>query len=738
MKNLITSFVCILFLLIVFSITLNVEAATYYVSPTGNDNSGDGSEGNPWRNLSRAIYGAGKVAADSEIIMEDGYYLENATALGAIYTDSTYTIRARNNGAAILQCGNCTTYNLYMGGTAGAGATISGIFINNTLANTDCLGIRGSNVKAFVYNVTTRGCKDSIEFTTTGSTINQGIIDKCDLEGTRDGYTINLQTSGTTNVNITNNNFTKQITFNTPNSGIGYVNNSIYGDIRGRAGIEKYLNITPIVSPTKIDFSNVRLTQTYPIENFTFNQYGDVSENVTVIYFLNSTGFRIRNNSFGQENSYMNIHNTSYILNVININTWSGNITIENNSFYLNNTYAGIDALGVLETGMLDNISVTDNYLVMYNGTYGFNLGYCVKNSKIVNNTGYAMTGDISHFFGLGVESSVPTDQCYRMLTNNNISNNLVYAPTNDIGNIHVIFMGYCDNFSVLNNNVHGGKYNYVLKNNHNGIVNNNLAANGTFFGVLHKGGSNVTYTNLTVYSSMHQSGAYPLSIGIESGNPNYTSVSNVTIYNSTIYSGITTTETIINHNASVNVYNLNVNKSKIVFDSNPLSNLTMYYELAMIMDENTTMDMSNNLNETFSYSDLNYTTSYFKSRFFSPSLNLTYSPFAYNVTTLSATSTGSFELESNYTLDLRIVSGCSENCEVTVTSSSRRRNITCVENWNCSSWSNCSSGIRTRQCSDLNSCGTEVNKSITSRTCGIPVSVEEPVVEEPQEVQKF
>jgi len=43
----------------------------------------------------------------------------------------------------------------------------------------------------------------------------------------------------------------------------------------------------------------------------------------------------------------------------------------------------------------------------------------------------------------------------------------------------------------------------------------------------------------------------------------------------------------------------------------------------------------------------------------------------------------------------------------------------TCVENWSCTEWSECSpEGIQTRECIDLNSCGTEFNKPEEVRNC--------------------
>lgn len=42
----------------------------------------------------------------------------------------------------------------------------------------------------------------------------------------------------------------------------------------------------------------------------------------------------------------------------------------------------------------------------------------------------------------------------------------------------------------------------------------------------------------------------------------------------------------------------------------------------------------------------------------------------------------------------------------------------TCVEDWNCTAWSACSGGVQTRTCTDLNACGTTLNKPAESQSC--------------------
>lgn len=44
-----------------------------------------------------------------------------------------------------------------------------------------------------------------------------------------------------------------------------------------------------------------------------------------------------------------------------------------------------------------------------------------------------------------------------------------------------------------------------------------------------------------------------------------------------------------------------------------------------------------------------------------------------------------------------------------------------CTENWQCSNWSSCSNGVQTRNCNDLNACGSTNSIPGTSQTCSNP-----------------
>jgi hypothetical protein len=47
-----------------------------------------------------------------------------------------------------------------------------------------------------------------------------------------------------------------------------------------------------------------------------------------------------------------------------------------------------------------------------------------------------------------------------------------------------------------------------------------------------------------------------------------------------------------------------------------------------------------------------------------------------------------------------------------------------CVENWQCTEWSECVNGTQTRTCTDLNNCGTTLNKPEEERSCVVEEEV--------------
>ncbi len=76
-------------------------AATYYISPTGNDTTGDGSSGTPWKSLTKAYTTGG----GNTFILKDGSYdgtMFTFTGLPSGTEGNLTTIQAQNTDAAVI------------------------------------------------------------------------------------------------------------------------------------------------------------------------------------------------------------------------------------------------------------------------------------------------------------------------------------------------------------------------------------------------------------------------------------------------------------------------------------------------------------------------------------------------------------------------------------------------------------------------------------------------------------
>ncbi len=72
--------------------------------------------------------------------------------------------------------------------------------------------------------------------------------------------------------------------------------------------------------------------------------------------------------------------------------------------------------------------------------------------------------------------------------------------------------------------------------------------------------------------------------------------------------------------------------------------------------------------------------------------------------------------------LSIVLISGCTK--EDLLKKLNQTPNETCTESWSCSDWSECINRTQTRTCTDINNCGTEINKPETSKSCGGPKDV--------------
>lgn len=121
--------------------------ASFYISPTGNNSTGDGSSGNPWKTLNFAI---GASADGDTVILKDGTYTNCITA--ACVSVSNRTIKAENTHKAIITQSFNTTilpiYGYFISVASTKTVTIQGIKF------TDCVGSEGLSFLRPLYGGT--------------------------------------------------------------------------------------------------------------------------------------------------------------------------------------------------------------------------------------------------------------------------------------------------------------------------------------------------------------------------------------------------------------------------------------------------------------------------------------------------------------------------------------------------------------------------------------------------------
>ncbi len=94
--------------------------ATYYVRKAGNDTTGDGSTGNPWLTLSKAMT---VIAAGDTVNVGDGTYEENTAGSGYwqlgkdLASDATIQAESGSSGAVIISGSSHANYNVLNTGT---------------------------------------------------------------------------------------------------------------------------------------------------------------------------------------------------------------------------------------------------------------------------------------------------------------------------------------------------------------------------------------------------------------------------------------------------------------------------------------------------------------------------------------------------------------------------------------------------------------------------------------------
>lgn len=106
--------------------------ATYYVSPTGNDSTGNGTSGNPWQTISKGV--TSSITGDTVILM-DGTYTMSADITMA----NPITLQAQNTGLAVLDFAGANKL-LKLGSNTAFTYYLTGLKFTNSVANISSLG----------------------------------------------------------------------------------------------------------------------------------------------------------------------------------------------------------------------------------------------------------------------------------------------------------------------------------------------------------------------------------------------------------------------------------------------------------------------------------------------------------------------------------------------------------------------------------------------------------------------
>lgn len=105
--------------------------ANYYIATTGNDSTGNGSSGNPWKTLNKAFTQNASLAFGDNIFLADGTYIENSSSSG--YWNITRTPIAGSGTFVTITPTLGVTGNVTVIGTAGTGSYDCVLGITNNI-----------------------------------------------------------------------------------------------------------------------------------------------------------------------------------------------------------------------------------------------------------------------------------------------------------------------------------------------------------------------------------------------------------------------------------------------------------------------------------------------------------------------------------------------------------------------------------------------------------------------------
>ena len=217
-------------------------ASTYYVATTGNDESGNGTEGSPWKTIQGAI-DKGTVSNGDVIIVKDGTYTENVDVDKQLtiqsengYASTTVVAASSSDHVFYINTNNVTITGFTIYGATGTEK--AGICLYNaddcTIENNKC-GVDASHTNYIGIYLRYYNDNNAILGNTTDSNTNQGIrLDSHSSNNTIAGNTCEHNNSGILLlVDNDNNTITGNTCSNNDDNGIRLYNSSDNNMISG-------------------------------------------------------------------------------------------------------------------------------------------------------------------------------------------------------------------------------------------------------------------------------------------------------------------------------------------------------------------------------------------------------------------------------------------------------------------------------------------------------------------------
>lgn len=468
----------------------SVQAATYYVSKTGNDTTGTGSSGNPWLTLQKAETAA--TTGDTVNVSVGTYVEDDATTHGWNVTKGITWVAT---GSVIVRGTGASTRPLYTSGTNTISFT--GFTFDAEGTRTHAVNIAaGAGNKSFTSCIFKDGTGDLLGVN--GNVTNITIISSTFTMSAASSYGITATSGGINSLSVTNS------TIN-GNTGTAFLRMSTY------SSTVTIQNNTFNMSGALYAFY-VNAPGTYTISNNTFSY---TSANISSVgYFLGSVTatLNFQNNTLAFDSSARSAGPD------IDISGGPFTTTITGNSFTSTNTTQTQPVISVADqtspivnNNTIDYLATAIDPLIKVTST-GVDGGVVQVKANILKSR--SANG---HVILIGSEGTTTGDGKLNgaIIEGNTIYGPYYYNPSLVSGSInHSIFYGYNVNGSIRFNTVIGGGYGVVVKGLGTSYISGGIFYN-KFINCLGgatiriKGVSNINVMHNTIYDDASTTGVY-------------------------------------------------------------------------------------------------------------------------------------------------------------------------------------------------------------------------------------